>query len=277
MRFVAPARDSVSAETFDQPVFAGVAEFRDLLTSSAWPNAAALNARLLPLQHRVAGHALSFVPMESLTDASVHYETRIFRCGEIATRSDNWHDLLNALIWNKFPAIKSALNARQAEHVDLIGPRRRTRAQDAMTQFDEAGAVVTVRDRTLLALWDAHDWHGLFLRERQAWLDGRIAVSVFGHALLEHALRPQLLLVAKALVLVDEDSDNDGGALDARTADAILGTNCLGDPQYLRPLPLSGIAGWHRAQQDSDFYRVTPCFRPLRSGRLYPAPMLARA
>jgi hypothetical protein len=233
---------------------------------------ATLNERLLPLAHVKTGKPLSFVAQESLATDQTHYESRIFQNGEIATRSDNWHDLLNALIWKSFPAIKSALNWLQVEDIGRVGIRQRTREQDAMTQFDEAGAVVVLRDRSLLALWDAHDWQGLFLRERDAWRDGRIALSIFGHAVLEHALHPQILLVAKALVFVDEAGNFDGDGIDARTADAIAARRCLGDPQQLRPLPLSGIAGWRRELQDEAFYRTTACFRPLRPGRLYPAP-----
>lgn len=235
-----------------------------------------LNERLLPLVHQSTGKSLSFVAQESLAADPTHYETRIFQRGEIATRSDNWHDLLNALIWKKFPAIKSALNTLQAESVARVGSQRRTREQDALTQFDEAGAVLVLRDRALLALWDAHDWPGLFLRQREAWRDGRISLAIFGHAVLEHALLPDILLVAKTLVFVADEADpaNDTDAdIDVRTAEAIAGHRYLHDPQQLRPLPLSGIAGWHRSAQDGGFYRDTPCFRPLRPGRLYAAPM----
>jgi hypothetical protein len=273
MRFLAPDREAVSADIFDQPVFAGISEFRDLLAGSEWTPVAALNDRLQPLLHRVTGLALSFVAQESLSTDALHYEARIFQRGEIATRSNNWHDLLNALIWKKFPAIKSALNALQAENIARVGTRRRTREQDALTQFDEAGAVLVLRDRNLLDAWDGHDWAGLFLRNRDAWRDGRISLAIFGHALLEHALCPELLLVAKTLVFVDDGAGCDDANLDARSADAIAGRDCLRDPQQMRPLPLSGIPGWHRATQDDDFYRTMPCFRPLRSGRFYPPPV----
>jgi hypothetical protein len=45
------------------------------------------------------------------------------------------------------------------------------------------------------------------------------------------------------------------------------------DPQELRPLPLSGIPGWHRRTHDPEFYATAPCFRPLRPGRIYPPPL----
>ena len=43
---------------------------------------------------------------------------------------------------------------------------------------------------------------GLFWRQRQTWLDGAIELDGFGHALLEHALSPDKLLVGKALVFL---------------------------------------------------------------------------
>jgi hypothetical protein len=276
MRFLAPGRDAVDADIFEQPVFSGVAEYRDLLAGPAWPDVAALNRRLQPLQHHVTGRHLSLVAQETLAEPT-HYESRIYQRGEIATRSDNWHDLLNALIWKSFPAIKSALNTRQAQTVARIGARRRTREQDALTQFDEAGAVLVLRDRQSLASWDAHDWPGLFLRQRDAWRDGRITLAIFGHALLEHALHPEILLVAKALVFVADDARVDAAAIDALAAAAILEHEYLSDPQRLRPLPLSGIPGWHRCAQDDRFYADTACFRPLRSGREYPEPLAVPA
>jgi len=273
MRFLAPGREAVSASIFDQPVFAGMAEFRDLLTAPEWTTVADLNERLSPLAHQVTGKSLSLVEQSALVADPIHYELRIFQRGEIATRAENWHDLLNALIWKKFPAIKSALNALQAENIARVGTQRRTREQDALTQFDEAGAVLILRDRNLLDAWDAHDWPCLFLQHRDAWHDGRISLAIFGHALLEHALRPELLLVAKTLVFFDEGVSCAKRHIDQRAADAIAGRTCLRDPQQLRPLPLSGVPGWHQAIQDSHFYREMPCFRPLRSGRTYPPPM----
>ena len=124
-----------------------------------------------------------------------------------------------------------------------------------------------MNDPELMALWDAHDWHGLFWRERAAWSDGRIAVEVFGHALLEHALWPRQLLVGKALAVAMNDDE-----VSARLAIAIRTGELLNDPQELRPLPVSGIPGWHAHNGDESFYFEAPCFCPVRSGRLYPAP-----
>jgi hypothetical protein len=272
MRFVAPARAAVSGDLFEQRVFAGLGDLREFLLGPAWPSLDELNAMLQPLTHRVTGQALSLLAQEAIDDHE-NYERRIFQRGLIATRSGNWHDLLNALVWKQFPAIKSALNAGQVEDMARIGLQQRTRRQCAFTQFDEAGAVVVLRQPQLLQLWDRHDWDGLFRRHRDAWEDGSITLKVFGHALFEHALNPDMLLVSKTLVIVDGQTGVDDNSIDARIAAAIAAGDCLGDPQELRPLPLSGIPGWHREAQDAGFYRDQPCFRPVRAGRIYPDPL----
>ena len=272
MRFIAPERTAVDAQLIAQPVFADLAAYGDLLLGPSWPSLAELNAAVRPLRHRATDNPLTLIAQESLDDGE-NYEQRIFQLGLIATRSGNWHDLLNALAWKRFPAIKSVLNAAQVEDMKRVGLRQRTRRQCALTQFDEAGAVVVLRDAALLALWDQHDWEGLFLRQRDAWRDGRITLAVVGHALLEHALNPDMLLVSKTLVMVDELAGIDQQCIDRQIAAAIAAGACLGDPQELRPLPLSGIPGWHREPQDAEFYRNKPCFRPIRPGRCYPAPL----
>ena len=298
MRFIAPAREAVDSCVFARPPLALWREFGEWLQGIAWPSVDELNRCLV-----VSGDDFSsgtadsgnqsgffagrgervrsrphFVPQTpALLADGLHYEQRIAERGEIATRAGNWHDLLNALVWLRYPALKSALNLRQVAEIAVAGPKRRTRAQCALTHFDEAGVVVIVRDISLLALWDAHDWHGLFWREREAWNEGRIAAHVFGHALLEHALRPAQLLVGKALVVVAHESgttsaDEDFVATRAfgACATGIRLGELLNDPQELRPLPLSGIPGWHPENSAEHFYLEAPCFRALRAGRQYP-------
>ena len=268
MRYVAPARGTVDPVVFERPPLAAWHEYAALLRGAPWPAVAALDA-LLP-----SGGRERFVAQtRSLLDDGLHYEQRIHALGAIATREANWHDLFNALVWLRYRAIKRALNAQQVTEIARMGPSIRSRPQYAMTHFDEAGVLVGVRDPTLLALWDAHDWHGLFWRRREAWLDGAIQVEVFGHALLEHALTAGKLLVGKALVFwCDGEGD---AALAARCAAGIAGGTLLRDPLELRPLPLSGIPGWHPANGAEAFHHEAECYQPLREGRRYPPPVSA--
>lgn len=276
MRYVAPPREQVAPATFEQPVFARYAAHRELLAGLDWPSLDALDARLRGATHPVSGRPLRFVAQTpALAADGLHYETRIFERGAISTRERNWHDLINALAWIEHRAIKAALNARQAADIARVGPKTRTRGQCALTHFDEAGAIVTIRDAELRAMWDAHDWHGLFWRRRDAWLargaDAPVEVIVFGHALHEHALAPHLTVVTKALAVA---APRDGGDVETALAQAIVDSRALIDPQELRPLPLSGIPGWHADNARERFYLEAPCFRPLREGRVYPAPVV---
>ncbi|WP_312317570.1 DUF3025 domain-containing protein [Stenotrophomonas sp.] len=261
-RFVAPLRAVVSAATFEHPLFAQIAGFRDLLIRPEWPSVSMLDQRL----------ALDGKRLVEQTDAlladGLHYEARIAR-GAIATRADNWHDLFNAVVWARYPALKRALNVQQCRHVEGQGGIQRNRAQAALTQFDESGVVVRVRDAALLRAWDAHDWPALFVEHAAAWRDGNIAVAaVFGHALMEQALLPERLLVGKCLVV---QGDEDAGAV-AAVAQAVEDGRVLCDPLELRPLPLMGVPGWW-ASQHPGFYADAGYFRPLREGRRYPDAM----
>ena len=264
MRYHAPPREAVDPAVFGRLPLAAWHEYAALLEGAEWPSIELLNHRL------PAGAAHRFVAQTpDLLADGLHYEQRIAEHGEIATREGNWHDLLNALVWLRYPMLKQVLNQRQMAEIARMGPKQRSRAQYAMTHFDEGGVIVEVRDPALLVLWDAHDWYGLFWRHRQAWLDGSIRLELFGHALLEHALSPDKLLVGKALVF-ESTGDVDVGRVSAHCAGAILSGRLLHDPLELRPLPLSGIPGWHADNADEAFHRSTACYQPRRAGREYP-------
>ncbi|MFO1351829.1 MAG: DUF3025 domain-containing protein [Gammaproteobacteria bacterium] len=271
MRFLAPARDQVAPAIFAHPIFSGLAAHRDLLTGHDWPTLAALNARLGAPRHPYSGNPLRFAAQtrELLADG-LHYEARIFQHGLIATREANWHDLLNALIWIEYLPLKAALNRRQVQDIERCGPKRRSRAQYALTHFDEAGAIVVLDDPDALAAWDAHDWRGLFLERRADWREGRINVIVFGHALLEHWLWPVQTVVGKAIAVMGRG----GVEALATVGQAIAAGELLNDPNNLRPLPLAGIPDWYAGAQGAAFYRDYACFLPLRAGRCYPQPFV---
>jgi hypothetical protein len=267
MRFRAPARGAVAPTLFDTAPFADVARWRHWLASPEWPSLDALDAvaQRLPVDADQPRYRVVEQSPALLADG-LHYESRIARTGRIASRPRNWHDLLNLLIWLRFPLLKQALNRRQANDVERFGSRHRSRGQCALTHFDEAGVVLVLRDRSRLDAWDRHDWCGLF-----AGLDrDGYAVAIIGHALLEHALDPGRLLCGKALAVLDDDPATAlPRALDSIAA-MISGDTLLRDPQELRPLPLMGLPGWHPDAGDPAFLRSAPCFQPLRAGRRYP-------
>ncbi len=266
MRYIAPPRESVDPRVFVRWPLCGWREYATWMEGAHWPSIDDLNAAW------TTGQRERFVAQtKALLDDGLHYEQRIAEQGEIATREANWHDLFNAMVWLRYPALKRALNARQMADIAVMGTRERSRAQYALTHFDEAGVIVTLRDRRLLDLWDEHDWHGLFWRERAAWQDGRASVQLFGHALLEHALTPGKLLVGKALACVATEGDVDAVAICAQGIEA---GRLLRDPLDLRPLPLSGLPGWHPDSHTEAFHRHAPCYQPRREGRAYPLPIL---
>lgn len=271
MRYHAPERGLIDASVFDHPVFAMFdADQQHIVRSAYWPEMAELNA-LWRAPRLADGQCLRFVDQNSLQD-NRHYEQRIAETGAIATRPRNWHDLFNAFIWMHYPAIKQALNARQVADIARVGPKQRTRGQCALTQFDEAGVVLRLHEADLQLAWDAHDWPYLFRNWAEAERRGALQVWLFGHSLFEHALTPTIALVAKALVIDAEQALDDLG-MASLIAEGIAGNALLNDPQQLRPLPLTGIPGWHPEHADADFFTRVPCFRPKRDGRHYPPPL----
>jgi len=120
------------------------------------------------------------------------YDGRIARFGEVPTRERDWHDLLNALCFATFPHAKRALHRRQfaalARRIEPSAtrlPNARTREQDALTLFDEGGAVIAARADTLAELASADEHTGTALIAR-AVAGGHARVVPFGHALFEH-------------------------------------------------------------------------------------------
>ena len=265
MRYVAPARGSLDLRVFARMPLAAWRDYSGWLEGDTWPSTDELNEALR------GGAAYRFAAQTPhLLADGMHYEQRIAERGDIATREGNWHDLLNALIWLRYPALKQALNRRQVTEVARMGPKIRSRAQYALTHFDESGVIVWLRDPALLTLWDAHDWHGLFWQQRQAWLDGTIQLELFGHALLELALNPSKLLVGKALVFHSAEAGFSN--ISTFCAKAIGSGQLLNDPLELRPLPLSGLPGWRDDNDEEAFHRDAACYQAKRAGRQYPAP-----
>jgi len=258
--FISPARSDVSKTIFKHPVFSDVAEFLFWASGEQWPAVESLNETPNKLQHAFTGMPLVFARQtpELLLDGK-HYEQRIYQDGLIATRENNWHDLFNAMMWLKYPRMKSALNMRQWKDVGQFGLRTRTPGQCSMTLFDEAGAIVTMPNE-MLECWKQHDWTGLFIRHAHAWNDGRARVAVFGHALLDHALVTETLLVAKCIVL-DEKCDFTS-SIDSLAEGIASGSLLLANSE-LRTLPLCGIPGWHSASDSAAFVESAACFSPL--------------
>lgn len=204
------------------------------------------------------GLPLTFVAPDGTLSAR-DYETRILETGEVPTRTNTWHDVLNALVWLRFPRFKTALNA--AHGVALAGEAGslRGRRRDALTVLDESGVWVIARDAALPRLLQAHAWEALF-RDARARVESDVRFVVVGHALLEKARAPYPAMTGKCLLL--EAATLDPDAAEALAVEALAAVDT---PRQLPPLPIQGVPGWDPLNGDAAYYANRTVFRPAPS------------
>lgn len=239
--------------------------FLDQLSGPDFPACSQLNALLPDGLNSASGHAIRFVPSDQLTDDT--YEHRIYTTGQVSTRAGSWHDLFNAFIWMRYPRIKTAMNKLHYQAGAEAGSGTRGHLRDALTLFDECGAIVySVRGDLLNALAERR-WSDAFLSDD---FRSSVEVSVSGHALLEKYLSPYKAMTAKALFFqVDTEfmtlsKPEMIAHLDVEIANQMLTGQILNKPSSLSPLPLAGVPGWWpQIEQETDmFYSDTMVFRP---------------
>lgn len=211
-----------------------------------------------------SGHTLSFVPP---LDDGLTYEERIWRRGEVATRPDNWHDFFNALVWLTFPRTKAEINALHVS-APIAQSTVRGRRRDALTHFDECGAIVVACEPILLTLLRDFRWKELFWERRRELIES-LRCFVFGHATYEQLIQPYRGLTAKAVLyevsspwlrwpLAAQLAD-----LDQRVADD-LACGKHQDPRCLHPFPLLGLPGVTAASESAAYFDDLWHFRPGR-------------
>ena len=261
----------MQSSPFHNPLFFPLAPLLSRLPPQ--PDTAALAALLASHSvHTDAGLPLRFVPPAS---DGLGYEARIAARGEVDARPDNWHDWFNALVWLTYPKAKAALSARHAAELALSDisaeapGARRGETRDAMTHFDECGAVVVAEDAELLDLLGAFKWRELFVVRRAEVVTG-LRVFVFGHATYEALLAPFRGLTAKC-VLTPVAAGWLARPLAEQLAeiDSWLATDLAagkhGDPRGLQPLPLLGVPGVTADSENPAYYDDTWQFRPGRT------------
>ena len=198
------------------------------------------------------------------------YEERAWRRGEVATRTDNRHDLFNALIWLAFPRSKAVMNLRHHEALLAArgaGSEARGPLRDALTQFDECGVIVAGAEPELWRRLSAHHWRVVFVEIRGELLRTTRFV-VFGHASHDALGAPFVGLCGKALFIevdagwLDLPAPQSLTQLDARLAE----TMATGDfaPRDWQPLPLLGIPGATAENEHAAYYEDERQFRPPR-------------
>lgn len=203
-----------------------------------------------------SGASVRFVPQAALP-AGAPYERFIFEQRAVPTR-DNLHDFLNGLIWCAYPRAKQRLNALQHAEIARDGVRTtRGPVRDAVTVFDENGAVLAAPDALLQALHQRR-WIELFGPLRPLWRQARL--WVFGHAALEKLVSPYKSITAHVLqapAAIKTIEDVDAWLAASLSAERVV-------PKPFAPLPLLGVPGWWAPNDDAAFYDDDTVFRPPR-------------
>lgn len=230
-----------------------------------------------------SGEAVRFVPQEwGRLPFERQYEPRCYLHGEVPTRSDNWHDLLNALVWLAFPRIKAAINARHyaalLKQDEEASGSQRGAVRDVNTLLDESGVIVPYADNETGAelAWFLRDfkWKELFWHRREQLRpqSGRQTMGfyIFGHGLYEKALSPYVGMTGQGLPLAVEPAffgwplAQRLDYLDELLAGYLAGAENCRNTRDLSPVPLLGVPGWSANNENEVYYDNTDYFRPGR-------------
>lgn len=257
------------------PLFASLAPVLARLDwpAGCWPSHAQYQALLDGLPNRVvSGRGVPLrvcVPMPGAGDWKSGYEPRIAREGLLQTRCENWHDLFNLLAWATFPHTKAALN-RSHDRLQEARARRgeagRSRAEQALTQFDETGVIVVSADSELTELMRAFRWKDLFWK-RRARVERHMVCYLFGHGLMEKALAPFVGMTGKGMVVeVAPEFFHAPVATQLERLDRILAERVprLATPADLQPVPVLGFPGFTPENERAGYYEDITYFRPGR-------------
>ncbi len=236
----------------------------------------ALLAAQQPDIKTLSGHRLRFVLQEyGKLPFEEQYEPRCYLKGEVPMRENNWHDLLNALIWFAFPKAKAAINQRHflalttEDRVSLHSQRGAVR--DTNTLFDESGVVVAYTDDELAGLLRNFQWKELFW-QRRAQVQSGMGFYLFGHGLYEKSLNPYIGMTGQGLLLPVVKEFFTWPMQQRMTHLDILLAEYLNAPQHccstreLTPVPLLGVPGWAKENENATYYDNTRYFRAGRNG-----------
>lgn len=244
--------------SFAHPAFAPYLEFIQLTAGDN--QIASLNklADQREICHAHSGKALRFAAADKPASAC-SYEQTIADTGIIPSRENNLHDYLNALVWLRFPQLKSAINLRHCQMLAQSEYERKQRGalRDWLTLLDENGLLVVSPNKKLLNLLRDKQWAELFWNARQEVVQ-HMRFVVIGHGLLEKCLNPFSGMTAKCLFLRTDQTTPE--ALDSEAASIIESTQ----PFELPPLPVQGIPGWSN-NASLETYLDTCVFRPPRT------------
>lgn len=260
------------------PLFAPLHPILADLETGGFPTLQDCNALLAARQPAIVvqnGIPLRFVAQQyGKLPFEAEYEPRCYLKGEVPTRADNWHDLLNALVWLTFPKTKAVLNARH--YAALVeerasGNTRRGAVRDVNTLLDESGVIVVYADAELAALLRGFQWRELFWQRREQVKAG-MGFFLLGHGLYEKALRPYAGMAGHGLLLAVEPAffswpqARRVAHLDGLLADYLAAPEHCRSTGDLSPVPLLGVPDWAAENDTAAYYDNTAYFRPGRRG-----------
>ncbi len=263
------------------PAFAPLHSVISLLEADKFPALDTCNALLAAHRPTIVVHSgrqLRFVAQEyGKLPFEAQYEPRCYLKGEVPTRANNWHDLLNALVWLAFPKAKAAINGRHyqaltTERQDGATRSQRGAVRDTSTLLDESGVIVACADPELAALLSDFRWKELFW-QRRAEVRSSMGFYLFGHGLYEKALRPYVGMTAQGLLLPVEQTffswsqARQLAHLDELLADYLSAAEHCRSTRELTPVPLLGVPGWTAENENAGYYDNAHYFRPGRYGR----------
>lgn len=262
---------------FGSPLFAPLHPVAAELGADDFPALHDLNA-LLAARHPPinvhSGMPLRFVAQQTgKLPFEDQYEPRCYLRGEVQTRTNNLHDLFNALVWFTFPKIKSVINARHY-HALTSGSELPTNAgrgtvRDANTLFDESGVIVVYADAELAGLLRNFKWKELFWQRRERVRAG-MGFYLFGHGLYEKALRPYAGMTGQGLLLAVEPGffswplAQQLAHVDSLLADHLALPEHCRSTRDLSPVPLLGVPCWTAENDNAAYYDNAAYFRPGR-------------
>lgn len=225
----------------------------------------------------LAGHPLKIVAQAGKPGCfEEHYAPRIFKTGELQTRTENWHDFFQYLTWFMFPQTKAQINAIHLpyaqQRIDVTQEHgRRSPIENMLSLFDEGGAIIVSSDISLLELVRDFNWKELFWRRRDE-LGEKLACITFGHAMYEKGLAPYIGMTANCiLIAAGQDFFKKEKAqqlkwLDERLAELFKAGDVLNKPKDLQPFPILGMPGWDSNNSVAQYYDNVEYFRPGRKG-----------
>ncbi len=190
------------------------------------------------------------------------FDRLLSRTLAVPTRLGSFHDLLGALVWLHFPALKTAIHRMQlAAPAASRGPN-----ENAATHLDESGVLVLSCDEAIFEAIAALEWPEVFW-DRRTELQQSTRFLAFGHGLLDALRDPHPRLMGKALFarvarerLTLTDSEFRVFA-DAALARGL--SEFLSEPARLLPLPVLGVPDWSKNQVRS-YYEDERYFRTVR-------------